>query len=78
MNTDTHPMTNRLSPDSALALMSWLIIYAQANPDTITPQTLTRLANGDQYDRKARALLLLYGLGSPSTGQSALTLPTPL
>jgi len=69
MESATHPMTNRLSPDSALALMSWLIIYAQANPDTITPQTLTRLANGDQYDRKARALLLIYGLGSPSTSQ---------
>lgn len=63
MNTDTHPMTNRLSPDSALALMSWLIIYAQTHPKTITPQTLARLAKGDQYDRKARALLLLYGLG---------------
>ena len=64
MNTNTHPLTARLSPDSALALMSWLVIYAQANPKTITPQTLTRLAQGDQYDRKARALLLLYGLGA--------------
>jgi hypothetical protein len=63
MELATHPMTGRLSPDSALALMSWLINYAQANPNTITPQTLTRLANGDQYDRKARALLLIYGLG---------------
>jgi hypothetical protein len=63
MELATHPMTSRLSPDSALALMSWLISYAQANPNTITPQTLTRLANGDQYDRKARALLLIYGLG---------------
>lgn len=63
MNTDTHPMTNRLSPDSALALMSWLVIYAQANPNTITPQTLAKMAQGDQYERKARALLLLCGLG---------------
>jgi hypothetical protein len=63
MESATHPMTNRLSPDSALALMSWLITYAQANPNTITPHTLSRLAQGDQYERKARALLLLCGLG---------------
>jgi hypothetical protein len=43
--------------------MSWLIIYAQANPNTITPQTLAKMAQGDQYERKARALLLLCGLG---------------
>jgi hypothetical protein len=63
MESTTHPMTNRLSPDSALALMSWLVIYAQANPNTITPQTLAKMAQGDQYERKARALLLLCGLG---------------
>jgi len=42
--------------------MLWLVTYAQANPDTITPQTMARLARGDEYDRKARALLSLYGL----------------
>ena len=63
MDSATHPLTARLSPDSALALMLWLVTYAQANPDTITPQTMARLSNGDKYDRKARALLSLYGLG---------------
>ena len=63
MDSATHPLTVRLSPDSALALMLWLVNYAQAHPDTITPRTMARLANGDKYDRKARALLSLYGLG---------------
>lgn len=60
MDSATHPLTARLSPDSTLALMLWLVTYAQANPDTITQQTMARLANGDKYDRKARALLSLW------------------
>jgi len=63
MDSTTHPLAGRISPDSALALTLWLVTYAQANPDTITPQTMARLARGDEYDRKARALLSLYGLG---------------
>ena len=63
MDSTTHPLAGRISPDSAQALMVWIVLYAQDNPGTITPQTMARLARGDEYDRKARALLSLYGLG---------------
>ena len=63
MNPTTHPLAWRLSPDSTSALLFWCVLVAQANPNTITPQTLARLAQGDQYERKARARLLLCGLG---------------
>jgi hypothetical protein len=43
--------------------MLWLVTYALTHPGTITPQTMAELAGGDEYDRKARALLSLYGLG---------------
>jgi hypothetical protein len=63
MDSTTHPLAGRISPDSALALMLWLVTYALTHPGTITPQTMAELAGGDEYDRKARALLSLYGLG---------------
>jgi hypothetical protein len=66
MDSATHPLTARLSPDSALALTLWLVTYALNHPGTITPQGMERLARGDKYDRKARALLSLYGLGRPN------------
>ena len=63
MDSTTHPLAWRLSGSSTSALILWCLLYALAYPDTITPRTMARLANGDKYDRKARALLSLYGLG---------------
>lgn len=63
MDSATHPLAGRISPDSALALMTWLVTYALTHPGTITPQGMAKLANGDEYERKAGALLSLYGLG---------------
>jgi hypothetical protein len=63
MDSTTHPLAGRISPDSAQALMVWIVLYAQANPGTITPQDMAKLGRGDKYDRKARAVLLLFGIG---------------
>ena len=63
MNITTHPLAWRLSASSTSALILWCLLYALAYPDTITPQGMKALAGGDEYDRKAGALLSLYGLG---------------
>jgi hypothetical protein len=63
MDITTHPLAWRLSGTSTSALILWCLLYALAYPDTITPQGMKELERGDEYDRKARALLSLYGLG---------------
>lgn len=63
MDITTHPLAWRLSGTSTNSLILWCLLYAQAHPDTITPQGMAKLERGDEYDRKARALLSLYGLG---------------
>jgi hypothetical protein len=63
MDITTHPLAWRLPASSTNSLILWCLLYAQTHPDTITPQGMAKLANGDKYDRKARALLSLYGLG---------------
>ena len=63
MDSTTHPLAWRLSGSSTSALILWCLLYALAYPDTITPQGMKALAGGDEYERKAGALLSLYGLG---------------
>ena len=63
MDSTTHPLAWRLSGSSTSALILWCLLYALAYPDTITPQGMKALAGGDEYDRKAGALLSLSGLG---------------
>ena len=62
MDTNTHPLTARLSAKSSHALILWVVLYCKDTPRAVTRESLERSSKGDKYDRLAVAILSPYAL----------------
>jgi hypothetical protein len=62
MDSLTHPLTARLSPDSRAALMAWLLVYGLTHPGELRPDRAAALWRGNRGERLAAAVLHVHGL----------------
>ena len=54
------PLLNRLSLASHRALMIWTISYAINHRDEINPETIAKMRQGNQAERKAAQIISLF------------------
>ena len=67
---NTHPLLDRLTPASRLALIAWAVSYALNHREEINPAALAKMRQGDKAQRQAAALLTRYGLDLSTGGNS--------
>jgi hypothetical protein len=58
MDTNTHPLTARLSPSSINRLIVWSIGYALTNPGELDRARLAAGLAGDKYHQAAAGALI--------------------
>ena len=67
MDTNTHPLTARLSPSSINRLVIWSISYALSHPGELDRARLTAGLAGDKYHQAAAGVLIVAALSNRHT-----------
>ena len=67
MDTNTHPLTARLSPSSINRLIVWSIGYALTNPGELDRARLAAGLAGDKYHQAAAGVLIVAALSNRHT-----------